>query len=213
MDGNAWRQIRTCESWILYIVLTLCKELQGQFAIYTVYLIPKHYNLQVIKRIFKGTASSTGYYNSTDTSAKLRRNFSPHTPPSWHCVKNYKVNFLFTRWTNIPDGVNMKQGCKAGDNISWLTRVYTGLFETAIGLRVTQILAFLQTRFLREYSLNKIHFRAFWLWSVASCCTSHYVSEFVVYFKFSVAMLRLYSVEWHDEWWMMKRKGFGRKRS
>jgi hypothetical protein len=29
----------------------------------------------------------------------------------------------------------MKQGCEASDNISWLTTGYTGLFETAVGLK------------------------------------------------------------------------------
>jgi hypothetical protein len=107
---------------------------------------------------------------------------------------------LFTHWTNIPDGVNTKQGCEPGDNISWLTRVYTGLFEAAVGLKVTQILAFLQTRILRENSSSKINFKAVYL--AVNCGVifiSHYVSDFVVYFtKISVAMP--YSVESHGDW-------------
>jgi hypothetical protein len=89
----------------------------------------------------------------------------------------------------------MKQGYEAGDNISLLTRVYTGLFETAVGLKVKQILAFLQTRILRENSSNKINFKAVYL--AVNCGIvffSHYVSSFVVYFtKISVAVP--YSVE------------------
>lgn len=119
MDGKTWYQIRTCES-----------DLRASSWHYV-----KNYKVSFLFKQLILSLNTTTYNLSRGSSKALlvrpaitialvpMPNFGEslfHTS-SWHCITEHKVNLLFTQWTNIYDGVNMIQGCEAGDN-----RLYRG---------------------------------------------------------------------------------------